>query len=43
MNDPIILRGGEVLSPAQIAEAEVLMPVLNSRIVASQSEGRVSS
>jgi hypothetical protein len=35
MNEPIVKRGGEVISPAEVAEKDALMPSINAAIVAS--------
>jgi|GEM_PF-6434092 len=40
MSEPIVLRGGEVMLPAEVAEADALMPALNDRIVDAMREVR---
>lgn len=37
--ESIVLRGGVVMSAAEVAEHEVLMPVLNAAIVAALVQG----
>jgi hypothetical protein len=37
--EPIVLRGGVVISAAEVAEHEVLMPVLNAAIVSAVAKG----
>jgi hypothetical protein len=40
VSDSIVMRGGEVILPAEVAELEALMPSINDRIVASQAVTR---
>ncbi len=40
MNDPIIMRGGQVMLPAELAEKEALMPSINDAVVRSQEVTR---